>query len=759
MAAWVRDFVRVLLLLTVVWNGGCVCAQGQAPVSNTTTTTTTSTTSTTDELPCGVDCSLIDTPECLTAVCNTGQEIGPLNTCVVVPLPTGTGCDDGQFCTTGDACDSGVCKGTGQNTCGNETSPCVAVICYEDSKSCDVTPVNDGGGCTPENLCEVNGVCQLGECQGEPKDCSWSPLNECNTVSCDEATGKCVGVADTQKNNEPCTLAGDVCMTNRTCQNGQCAGGSPVDCSGLTVGCVVGECDPVYGICVPKPALFGTICSEGLNECDVGACDHKGLCVASSAPDGVACNDHNACTKTDTCEAGACGGSPVAGCVLYLDAGFEDCPDGWTFGGDWECGTPQNVGPLTAHTGDGVMATQVAGVYHVSQSFSTSVADSPVIDLSQATSPVLSFWAWVHTEGGTFDGWNLKVSANGGQSFGTLTTVTPAYDLTIAAAPAWGGNQSAKGWQIYTADLAAYAGQQIILRFAFRSDGATVYPGVYIDDITIAEPLQSPLFVTTESPLADVYAGQIFSAQMAKTGGTSNAVWSIEPGGVNAGWLEIDPATGVLSGPPTAANLGPVTVTVRVEEPTFPSNFATKTFTFTVKEALYYTSFEGECPDGWTLTGDWQCGVPMNVGPATSFVGAQCLATQIAGNYSDLQTFAATTATSPEIDLTGIADPKLTFRMWVDTEGSTYDGFNLQISNDGGMTYTVLDTVVPAYPLLIGPMPGVPAWGDHQFGLGWQPVEANLGVYAGQLIRVRFAFQSDSSATFPGVYIDDVLVN
>jgi hypothetical protein len=78
-----------------------------------------------------------------------------------------------------------------------------------------------------------------------------------------------------------------------------------------------------------------------------------------------------------------------------------------------------------------------------------------------------------------------------------------------------------------------------------------------------------------------VYAGQIFSAQMAKTGGTSNAVWSIEPGGVNAGWLEIDPATGVLTGPPTAANLGPVTVTVRVEEPTFPSNFATKTFTFT----------------------------------------------------------------------------------------------------------------------------------------------------------------------------------
>jgi hypothetical protein len=174
-----------------------------------------------------------------------------------------------------------------------------------------------------------------------------------------------------------------------------------------------------------------------------------------------------------------------------------------------------------------------------------------------------------------------------------------------------------------------------------------------------------------------------------------------------------------------------------------------------VKEALYYTSFEGECPDGWTLTGDWQCGVPMNVGPATSFVGAQCLATQIAGNYSDLQTFAATTATSPEIDLTGIADPKLTFRMWVDTEGSTYDGFNLQISNDGGMTYTVLDTVVPAYPLMVA---GEPAWGGQLQGLGWQLVQVNLAAYVGEVVRLRLSFRSDSSGNAPGIYVDDFLV-
>ena len=221
-------------------------------------------------------------------------------------------------------------------------------------------------------------------------------------------------------------------------------------------------------------------------------------------------------------------------------------------------------------------------------------------------------------------------------------------------------------------------------------------------------------------------------------------------------WLTIDPATGVLGGTPTAADVGPVSVTVHVNEPMLPSNFAEKTFTFNVNEDVYYTSFEGPCPDNWTLTGDWQCGVPANVGPATAFVGAQCLGTQIAGLYNDGQTYAGTTATSPDVDLTSVLSPKLTFRMWVDTEGSTYDGFNLQISIDGGMTYSVVDTVVPMYPLTVA---SNPAWGGPQSALGWQSVQADLAAYAGETVRLRFAFRSDASGIFPGVYIDDFLVN
>ena len=760
MVAYIKNFIRVWLFVPVVWSAGCSCGAGIAPSTTTSTSSSTgemssSSTGGVDHGPCGIDCGKFETPPCTIAVCNTGQVLGALNTCVVIPAPNGTTCDDAKFCTVNDTCDNGACAGGTPNECGVKKDPCSAVICYEETKSCDVAPVNDGTACTPLALCQVNGSCHIGECIGEPKDCTFSPQNECNKVACDPATGQCAGTPDPDKDDASCLLTGDLCKSNKTCKTGQCGGGTTKDCSAFNIGCEVGVCADASGFCGPATAPIGTACVDGIAECHVGACDDKGKCASSSAPGGIACNDHNSCSKADTCAAGICTGAMLAGCSLYLQEGFESCPNGWTFGGDWQCGTPTNVGPLAAHTGNGVIATKIAGVYSINQSFSTTVADSPPIDLTPATNPMLSFWAWDHTEGGSFDGWNLKVSTNGGQAFTDVTTVTPAYSLNIAGKPSWGGDHSAEGWKNYTADLTAYIGQPIILRFAFRSDGATVFPGVYIDDLVVAEPLQNPLFITTPSPLADIYADMAYSAKIVKTGGTSGAVWSVLPGGVNAAWLSIDPVKGVLLGTPSAAETGPVSVTVHVEESMLPSNFVEKTFTFNVNKAVYYTSFE-TCPNGWTLTGDWQCGVPINVGPATAFVGAQCIGTQIASAYNNLQTYSGATATSPDINLGNIGSPVLTFRMWIDTEGATYDGANVQVSADGGVNYTILSTVMPPYSLMVA---GKPAWGGHQAALGWQEVKADLSAYAGQTIRLQFAFQTDSSGTYPGVYIDDILVN
>jgi hypothetical protein len=171
---------------------------------------------------------------------------------------------------------------------------------------------------------------------------------------------------------------------------------------------------------------------------------------------------------------------------------------------------------------------------------------------------------------------------------------------------------------------------------------------------------------------------------------------------------------------------------------------------------VFETGFEGMCPAGWTLMGDWQCGAPAVVGPATAFEGSFCIGTGIASNYSNDQAWTGATATSPDIDLAGAAAPvTLTFALWVDTEGEGHDGANLKVSSDGGMTYSLMTAVVPAYPLTVG---GEPAWGGHQADLGWQTVTADLSAYAGQTIRLRFAFSSDSASTFAGAYVDDVAI-
>lgn len=323
-----------------------------------------------------------------------------------------------------------------------------------------------------------------------------------------------------------------------------------------------------------------------------------------------------------------------------------------------------------------------------------------------------------------------------------MTSIVPAYDLTVDGQMAWGDDLSAPGWQRFIADLGAHVGHHATLRFAFRSDSSQ-YPGVHIDDMIVAEPSAIPLATTTTIP--DAFAGVAYSAPLARLGGSTAAVWSIT-GGTNHGWITIDPTTGTLSGTPATSNVGPVSVTV--QEPTVPGNTASATLTFGVYRSVYTQDFEGNCnQNGWTLLADWQCGTPTTVGPASAFSGSKCIATKIGGKYSSNQTFAGTTATSPDISLAGATHPKAVFRMWIDTEGYVFDGANLKISTDAGATWSAVTAVTPPYNLTVS---SEPAWGDDLSALGWQAVSADLAAYVGQTVRLRFAFRSGTEQHLPG---------
>src|SRR5262245_3620103 len=88
----------------------------------------------------------------------------------------------------------------------------------------------------------------------------------------------------------------------------------------------------------------------------------------------------------------------------------------------------------------------------------------------------------------------------------------------------------------------------------------------------------------------------------------------------------------------------------------------------------YGAGFEGPCPDGWTLTGDWECGVPTNVGPAMAYTGAQCMATKVATQDGDGRPGAGTSATSRDLDMPNGEAPTRAFRTRLATGGRACQG-------------------------------------------------------------------------------------
>jgi hypothetical protein len=127
------------------------------------------------------------------------------------------------------------------------------------------------------------------------------------------------------------------------CPDGQiaCGGVCIPECVAIDACHLAGVCDPVARACTNPPALAGTACDDGnactqtdlcdgsgtcvghdsvvcapLDQCHVaGVCDPlTGACSNPNAPDGISCNDENACTSGDVCVGGACVGGTLVDC-------------------------------------------------------------------------------------------------------------------------------------------------------------------------------------------------------------------------------------------------------------------------------------------------------------------------------------------------------------------------------------------------------------------------------------------------------------
>src|SRR5439155_1384376 len=150
--------------------------------------------------------------------------------------------------------------------------------------------------------------------------------------TCDPSTGMCSNPA--KANGSACNDE-NACTQSDTCQTGTCVGANPVTCTDSDQCQDAGTCDPSTGMCSNPAKANGSACNDG-NACtqrhtsqpgacvgpnplpssptrrshDPGTCDPStGMCSNPAKANGSACNDGNACTQSDTCQAGACVGA------------------------------------------------------------------------------------------------------------------------------------------------------------------------------------------------------------------------------------------------------------------------------------------------------------------------------------------------------------------------------------------------------------------------------------------------------------------
>ena len=154
---------------------------------------------------------------------------------------------------------------------------------------------------------------------------------------------------------------------------------------------------------------------------------------------------------------------------------------------------------------------------------------------------------------------------------------------------------------------------------------------------------------------------------------------------------------------------------------------------------VFSTDFDTD-NGGFTVSGTttWAWGAPTS-GPGAPYSVPNVWATNLTGNYNNSE---SGWITSPVIDLsahTGLA-PTISFWHWNDIESTSFDWGVLEVSKDGGTTWTDVSGKI----------------GDQ---LSWAPKSYQLDpTYAVSNFQFRFYFRSDSSVAYPGWYIDDVVV-
>ena len=401
------------------------------------------------------------------------------NVCGFTPKAAGTACNGGTCDGSGqcNACTPGTkicngnsvlsCNAQGQYdaplTCGGNTAYCdpanpgcyacvTAANCPASQGPCLVATCNghvcgfantaNGTACSDGDACTQTDSCQNGACAGtNPKTCS--ALDQCHDAGvCSPATGTC---SNPSKANGAACNDGNACTQTDSCQAGTCTGASPVVCGALDQCHTAGVCNAQTGTCTNPTKANGTVCNDGnactqtdtcqagsctgaspktcsaLDQCHVaGTCDAgTGLCSDPSKSDGSACTLANA---TAACTAGSCG---ISSCSVA----YGDCDGNGANGCETSLTSPSNCGSCGNACGAGqicpagvcVSSTNLLAYYPFDEGVGTTIGDVSGHGFGGTTGA-----AWVNGKKGkalSFSGVvQAKVPVYAGLSFGAGNT-------------------------------------------------------------------------------------------------------------------------------------------------------------------------------------------------------------------------------------------------------------------------------------------------------------------------------------------------
>jgi hypothetical protein len=300
----------------------------------------------------GVVCQAADACH-LSGVCNpsTGQCSNPL-------APFGTACDDGNACTQSDSCSGGACVGANPVTCAAADACHAPGVCDPLDGLCstpsaaDGTACDDGDPCTTDacqsGVCVGSGSCATcgdgqqnqGEtgvdcggpcapccvptaelCNGLDDDCD-GVVDEGAETSCPPSANGCLGpsacVAGACSNppvaNGTACTDGNACTQSDTCQSGTCTPGAALSCGpGVSCDPVIGCLLTGYGASASNPGLSCTNILQALG----------------AAPDGLYWVDTNGGSAADAfqvyCDMTRNGGGWTL--VLQNNIGVKPGPD------------------------------------------------------------------------------------------------------------------------------------------------------------------------------------------------------------------------------------------------------------------------------------------------------------------------------------------------------------------------------------------------------------------------------------------------